>query len=180
MWWNEFTGKGSWTKAGFSFQLVRTSSTIFHLWKSYFLQGFQSKELIISSGLTLGDIDQYPTLDITFDGADEYVVPFGASLTRSAVLTGNLGYIESTAISIASREAELANWERKSWQRLLKRRFIHPITTIHIHRFCSFVVVADYRKNVSVLGTNVSRPLTLSSPSWMTPSLTHSSRKASQ
>ena len=35
--------------------------------------GFQSKELIVSSGLGLGDVDQYPTIDVTLDGADEYV-----------------------------------------------------------------------------------------------------------
>ena len=33
--------------------------------------GFQSKELIINAGLTLGDVDQYPNLDVTIDGADE-------------------------------------------------------------------------------------------------------------
>ncbi|KAK7062557.1 ribose-5-phosphate isomerase rki1 [Paramarasmius palmivorus] len=33
--------------------------------------GFQSKELIVQSGLTLGDVDQYPTIDVTIDGADE-------------------------------------------------------------------------------------------------------------
>ncbi|KAI0081356.1 ribose 5-phosphate isomerase [Panus rudis PR-1116 ss-1] len=33
--------------------------------------GFQSKELIVSSGLNLGDVDQYPTIDVTIDGADE-------------------------------------------------------------------------------------------------------------
>lgn len=33
--------------------------------------GFQSKELIINGGLTLGDVDQYPQNDVTIDGADE-------------------------------------------------------------------------------------------------------------
>ncbi|WRT65133.1 ribose-5-phosphate isomerase [Kwoniella shivajii] len=33
--------------------------------------GFQSKELIIKAGLTLGDVDQYATIDVTIDGADE-------------------------------------------------------------------------------------------------------------
>ncbi|EJT99671.1 ribose-5-phosphate isomerase [Dacryopinax primogenitus] len=33
--------------------------------------GFQSKELIVNAGLRLGDIDQYPNLDVTIDGADE-------------------------------------------------------------------------------------------------------------
>lgn len=33
--------------------------------------GFQSKELIVNAGLVLGDVDQYPNLDVTIDGADE-------------------------------------------------------------------------------------------------------------
>lgn len=33
--------------------------------------GFQSKELIIKSGLRLGDVDNYPEIDVTIDGADE-------------------------------------------------------------------------------------------------------------
>lgn len=35
--------------------------------------GFQSKELIIQAGLTLGDVDQHVRLDVTIDGADEWV-----------------------------------------------------------------------------------------------------------
>ena len=33
--------------------------------------GFQSKELIVKAGLNLGDVDQFPVIDITIDGADE-------------------------------------------------------------------------------------------------------------
>lgn len=33
--------------------------------------GFQSKELIVRGGLSLGDVDQFPQIDITIDGADE-------------------------------------------------------------------------------------------------------------
>ncbi|CAN3374216.1 ribose-5-phosphate isomerase [Diutina rugosa] len=33
--------------------------------------GFQSKNLIIENGLTLGSIEQFPDVDIAFDGADE-------------------------------------------------------------------------------------------------------------
>ncbi|KZP18526.1 ribose-5-phosphate isomerase [Athelia psychrophila] len=33
--------------------------------------GFQSKELVVSAGMNLGDVDQYPIIDVTFDGADE-------------------------------------------------------------------------------------------------------------
>jgi ribose 5-phosphate isomerase len=27
----------------------------------------------VKGGLSLGDVDQYPTIDVTIDGADEYV-----------------------------------------------------------------------------------------------------------
>ncbi|SCV70000.1 BQ2448_1394 [Microbotryum intermedium] len=33
--------------------------------------GFQSKELIVKAGLNLGDVDQFPEIDVTIDGADE-------------------------------------------------------------------------------------------------------------
>jgi hypothetical protein len=33
--------------------------------------GFQSQELIVKAGLTLGDVSQYPVIDVTIDGADE-------------------------------------------------------------------------------------------------------------
>jgi ribose 5-phosphate isomerase A len=33
--------------------------------------GFQSKELIVKSGLKLGDVDSFPEIDVTIDGADE-------------------------------------------------------------------------------------------------------------
>lgn len=33
--------------------------------------GFQSKELIVQAGLTLAEIDQFPNVDVTIDGADE-------------------------------------------------------------------------------------------------------------
>lgn len=33
--------------------------------------GFQSKELIVAANLRLGDVDQYPVIDVTVDGADE-------------------------------------------------------------------------------------------------------------
>lgn len=32
---------------------------------------FQSKELIVNAQLLLGDVDQYPVIDVTIDGADE-------------------------------------------------------------------------------------------------------------
>lgn len=44
--------------------------------------GFQSKELIISARLNLGDVDQFLTIDVTIDGADESVVSI---LSRSTL-----------------------------------------------------------------------------------------------
>lgn len=77
--------------------------------------GFQSKELIISAGLVLGDVDQYARIDVTIDGADEVdndlhsIKGGGACQLREKVL------------------AEAAD---------------------------TWVIVADYRKNSQVLGTN--------------------------
>lgn len=56
------------------------------------LPGFQSKELIVKANLRLGDVDQYPNIDVTIDGADECVqtrLPFPVFLT---------GHAESTMI----------------------------------------------------------------------------------
>ena len=35
--------------------------------------GFQSKQLIIGANLNLGDVDQFLSIDVTIDGADESV-----------------------------------------------------------------------------------------------------------
>jgi ribose 5-phosphate isomerase A len=54
--------------------------------------GFQSKELIVKAGLNLGDVDQFPKVDVTIDGADEVDADLnaikggGACLLREKVL----------------------------------------------------------------------------------------------
>jgi len=53
------------TKAEFLSPLVS------YILRRQLMTGFQSKELIIKAGLVLGDVDQYPYLDVTIDGADE-------------------------------------------------------------------------------------------------------------
>ncbi|EPQ25741.1 uncharacterized protein PFL1_06735 [Pseudozyma flocculosa PF-1] len=76
--------------------------------------GFQSKELIIDAGLRVADVDSFPSIDVTIDGADEVdnalncIKGGGACQLREKVL------------------AEAAN---------------------------DFIVVADYRKNGTQLGT---------------------------
>jgi hypothetical protein len=49
----------------------RSLSPLLLPYRSHTYTGFQSKELIVSSGLNVGDVDQYPTIDVTIDGADE-------------------------------------------------------------------------------------------------------------
>ncbi|KAJ7750458.1 ribose-5-phosphate isomerase [Mycena maculata] len=77
--------------------------------------GFQSKELIVSSGLSLGDVDQYPTIDVTLDGADE------VDHELNCIKGGGACHLREKVL------AEAAN---------------------------TFILVADYRKNVEYLGTN--------------------------
>jgi ribose 5-phosphate isomerase A len=80
--------------------------------------GFQSKELIVSSKLNLGDVDQYPTIDVTFDGADE------VDRDLNCIKGGGACHLREKVL------AEAAN---------------------------TFILVADYRKNVELLGTNFSQ-----------------------
>lgn len=77
--------------------------------------GFQSKELIIKAGLVLGDVDQYPYLDVTIDGADE------VDNDLNAIKGGGAAQLREKVLAEAA----------KTW-----------------------VIVADYRKNSHVLGTN--------------------------
>lgn len=77
--------------------------------------GFQSQELITHAGLRLGDITQYPVLDVTIDGADE--------------VDSDLNCIKGGG-ACQLREKVLAEAAK------------------------TFIVVADYRKNSAVLGTN--------------------------
>ncbi|KAK0199825.1 ribose 5-phosphate isomerase A-domain-containing protein [Desarmillaria ectypa] len=77
--------------------------------------GFQSKELIVSSGLGLGDVDQYSTIDVTIDGADE------VDRELNCIKGGGACHLREKVLA----EAAL-----------------------------TFILVADYRKNVDYLCTN--------------------------
>lgn len=59
--------------------------------------GFQSKELIVKGGLSLGDVDQYPTIDVTIDGADELSLLVSAVWSTLSTLQGQIiltGYLQ--------------------------------------------------------------------------------------
>ncbi|KAF8066754.1 ribose 5-phosphate isomerase A-domain-containing protein [Lyophyllum atratum] len=77
--------------------------------------GFQSKELIVNSGLNLGDVDQYPTIDVTLDGADEI------DKELNCIKGGGACHLREKVLAEAA---------------------------------ITFILVADYRKNVEYLGTN--------------------------
>ncbi|KAF9493699.1 ribose-5-phosphate isomerase [Pleurotus eryngii] len=77
--------------------------------------GFQSKELIVSSNLNLGDVDQYPTIDVTLDGADE------VDRDLNCIKGGGACHLREKVLAEAAQ---------------------------------TFILVADYRKNVEYLGTN--------------------------
>ncbi|KAF8728461.1 hypothetical protein AX14_006615 [Amanita brunnescens Koide BX004] len=77
--------------------------------------GFQSKQLIVQAELNLGDVDQYLTVDVTIDGADE------VDQHLNCIKGGGACHLREKVLAEAAR---------------------------------TFVVVADYRKNAEVLGTN--------------------------
>jgi len=77
--------------------------------------GFQSKELIVKANLLLGDVDQYPTIDITLDGADE------VDKNLNCIKGGGACHLREKVLAEAAK---------------------------------TFILVADYRKNVDYLGTN--------------------------
>lgn len=52
--------------------------------RRYVPTGFQSKELIVKAGLNLGDVDQFPNIDVTIDGADEVDVSVGFQSQRAS------------------------------------------------------------------------------------------------
>jgi len=77
--------------------------------------GFQSKELIVKGNLILGDVDQFPTIDVTIDGADE------VDAELNCIKGGGACHLREKVLAEAAE---------------------------------SFIIVADYRKKSTVLGTS--------------------------
>ncbi|KAJ3042281.1 hypothetical protein HDV00_007648 [Rhizophlyctis rosea] len=75
---------------------------------------FQSKQLIIEAGLPLADLNQHPTIDVAFDGADE------VDTSLNCIKGGGACQLQEKLVAAAAKK---------------------------------FVVVADYRKDSEVLGT---------------------------
>jgi len=91
--------------------------------------GFQSKQLILAANLTLGDLDQYPVVNVTIDGADE------VDAALDCIKGGGACHLREKILAEAAE---------------------------------TFVIVADYRKNSQVLGTNyvVGVPIEVSPPAY--------------
>lgn len=71
--------------------------------------GFQSKQLIIDNGLRLGTIEQYPQIDIAFDGADE--VDGSLNLIKGG---GACLFQEKLVASSAAKFIVVADYRKKS------------------------------------------------------------------
>ncbi|CDK26115.1 unnamed protein product [Kuraishia capsulata CBS 1993] len=75
--------------------------------------GFQSKDLIISNGLTLGSIDQYCDLDVAFDGADEIDSQLNLIKGGGACL-----FQEKLVASCSKKFVVVADYRKKSPEKL--------------------------------------------------------------
>ncbi|KAF8632658.1 hypothetical protein AX17_004791 [Amanita inopinata Kibby_2008] len=69
--------------------------------------GFQSKQLIVQAGLNLGDVDQYPTIDVTLDGADE------VDLQLNCIKGGGACHLREKVLAEAARTFILVADHRK-------------------------------------------------------------------
>ena len=71
--------------------------------------GFQSKELILTNGLQLGSVEQYPVIDIVFDGADE--VDVNLQLIKGG---GGCLFQEKLVSTSASKFVVVADYRKRS------------------------------------------------------------------
>lgn len=123
-------------------------------WNIFFLSqlGFQSKQLIVDYGLRLGDVDQYPTIDVTIDGADECVILF------YLVTTDLRSHMKGRSCFELCQRWRSLSLARKSTCGSCQNvsEFIFYLNAItNTYSVYRFILVADYRKNVQYLGTNV-------------------------
>lgn len=68
---HKIVGIGSGSTVPYVVERILQQGTELNKDRVFIPTGFQSKELIISGHLNLGDVDQFLTIDVTIDGADE-------------------------------------------------------------------------------------------------------------
>ncbi|ODV67000.1 ribose 5-phosphate isomerase [Hyphopichia burtonii NRRL Y-1933] len=75
--------------------------------------GFQSKQLIIDNGLSLGSIEQYSNIDIAFDGADE------VDTDLNLIKGGGACLFQEKLVAIASKQfIVVADYRKRSPSKL--------------------------------------------------------------
>ncbi|TIC10003.1 ribose-5-phosphate isomerase [Wallemia mellicola] len=103
--------------------------------------GFQSKELIVKNNLVLGDVDQYPTIDVTIDGADE------VDNNLNAVKGGGACHLREKVLAEAAKIFVIVADERKN-SKLLGTSWTQGVP-IEVAPFA----YAKVLKNVAKLGS---------------------------
>ncbi|TIB96646.1 ribose-5-phosphate isomerase [Wallemia mellicola] len=110
--------------------------------------GFQSKELIVKNNLVLGDVDQYPTIDVTIDGADEYVwLDYRVDNNLNAVKGGGACHLREKVLAEAAKIFVIVADERKN-SKLLGTSWTQGVP-IEVAPFA----YAKVLKNVAKLGS---------------------------
>lgn len=69
--------------------------------------GFQSKQLILSNGLRLGSIEEYPEIDIAYDGADE------VDANMQLIKGGGACLFQEKLIALCAKQLVIVADERK-------------------------------------------------------------------
>ena len=112
--------------------------------------GFQSKELIIKAGLKLGDVDQFPNIDVTIDGADEV-----------DVRTRSLSFLVLTPAMYRTTSMPSKEEERTFIVSTTQLQFLISLNSscqlrekVLAEAASIFILVADSRKDSKILGTN--------------------------
>ncbi|CCH41073.1 Ribose-5-phosphate isomerase [Wickerhamomyces ciferrii] len=95
--------------------------------------GFQSKNLIVDNGLRLGAIEQYPELDIAFDGADEVDNQVNAIKGGGACLFQEklVAFSAKKFILVADYRKKSPNYLGVEWVKGVPIEVV-PISYIHI------------------------------------------------
>ena len=110
--------------------------------------GFQSKHLILSNRLQLGSIEQYPEIDIAFDGADEVdenlqlIKGGGACLFQEKLVSTSAKKFIVVADSRKRSPKHLGtNWKRGVPIEVVPSSYVHVLTALKDRLHCKSAIV---------------------------------------
>ncbi|CAG8597918.1 7340_t:CDS:2 [Acaulospora morrowiae] len=99
---------------------------------------FQSRQLIVDNGLNLGDVDQYPVIDITIDGADE------VDDNLNAIKGGGACHLrEKVVAEISKKFIIVADYTKES--KVLGEKWTQGVP-IEVIPFCYTLVLSSLKK----------------------------------